>query len=147
MIRTNQQPERGASLVEFAVVLPLFLILLFGIIEVGWLFAQQVEVRNAAREGARLAVVDYSDAATMRSEVCDRASLSAPDATVQFELTYTSGGADPDAARVTVTQVYQSITGGFIPGFDGSTITSEVEMRLEQDPDSWTTEGSGSPCP
>ncbi len=35
--------------------------LVFGIMEAGWLFAQQVEVRNAAREGARLAVVDYPD--------------------------------------------------------------------------------------
>ena len=44
--------EKGASLVEFAVVLPLLILLVFGIMEAGWLFAQQVEVRNAAEENA-----------------------------------------------------------------------------------------------
>jgi Flp pilus assembly protein TadG len=147
-MNNRRSNERGASMVEFALVLPLFLLLLFGIMEVGWLFAQQVEVRNAAREGARLAVVDFADTDTMRSEVCARASLSAPNASVQFQLIRTPGntGPDPDAARVTVSQVYRSITGGFIPGFDGSTIRSVVDMRLEQDP-GWTSEGSGSPCP
>ncbi|MGB5566661.1 MAG: TadE/TadG family type IV pilus assembly protein, partial [Acidimicrobiia bacterium] len=42
-----RQGERGASLVEFAVVLPLLILLVFGIMEAGWLFAQQVEIRNA----------------------------------------------------------------------------------------------------
>ena len=57
----HRDREDGASLVEFAVVLPLLILLVFGIMEAGWLFAQQVEIRNAAREGARLAVVDFPD--------------------------------------------------------------------------------------
>ena len=44
--------EKGASLVEFAVILPLLVLLVFGIMEAGWGFAQLVEIRNAAREGA-----------------------------------------------------------------------------------------------
>ena len=72
--------EKGASLVEFAVVLPLLILLVFGIMESGWLFAQQVEIRNAAREGARLAVVDFpdpGDSTQIIAETCSRATLSA----------------------------------------------------------------------
>ena len=70
--------ERGASMVEFAVVVPLFFLLIFGIIEAGWFFAQQVEVRNAAREGARIAVVDYGTSAATIAETCSRAEPISP---------------------------------------------------------------------
>jgi Flp pilus assembly protein TadG len=124
--------ERGASAVEFALVLPIFVLLVFGIMEAGWLFAQQVEVRNAAREGARLAVVDYADAGTMRSEVCDRAALSRDRAQVGFTL-------GSDTAVVEVTQTYASLT-GVIPSFNnGITIRSVAEMRLETEIDNWNT--------
>ena len=43
--------EDGGLAVEFALVLPLLITLVFGIMEAGWLFAQQVEMRNAARRG------------------------------------------------------------------------------------------------
>lgn len=47
--------ERGAELVEFALVLPLLLVLIGGIIDFGFLFQRYEVVTNAAREGARLA--------------------------------------------------------------------------------------------
>ena len=45
--------ERGNSLVEMALMLPVCLILFLGIIEVGFLLFAHVQVANAAREGAR----------------------------------------------------------------------------------------------
>jgi len=45
--------ERGAAAVEFALVLPLLLIMLFAIIDFGWVLNQQMSVTAAAREGAR----------------------------------------------------------------------------------------------
>ncbi|MFO7983957.1 MAG: TadE/TadG family type IV pilus assembly protein [Desulfuromonadales bacterium] len=47
--------QTGAAAVEFAIVLPLLLILLFGIIEFGFLWLQNTYIANAAREGARVA--------------------------------------------------------------------------------------------
>ena len=134
-------------MVEFALIVPLFFFVLFGVIEVGWFFSQQVEVRNAAREGARLAVVDFADTATMRSLVCDRASLAGDRASTRFELvTVVTGSSQPDTARVVVEQAYASITGGFIPGFDGRAVTSTVEMRLEQSIENWVSDGSLEAC-
>jgi Flp pilus assembly protein TadG len=55
--------EEGAELVEFAIVLPLMLLVLFGIIDFGLLFQRYQVVTNAAREGARIAVLPgYGDA-------------------------------------------------------------------------------------
>ncbi len=68
-IRARGDPEqRGQALVEFALVAPLLFLLLFGIIQFGFLLAGQVGMTNAAREAARYAttyqVPDYSARAT-----------------------------------------------------------------------------------
>ena len=55
--------EDGAELIEFAVVLPLLLLVVLGIIDFGLLFQRYLVVMNAAREGARVAVLPgYAEA-------------------------------------------------------------------------------------
>ncbi|HEX8550696.1 MAG TPA: TadE/TadG family type IV pilus assembly protein [Abditibacteriaceae bacterium] len=49
--------RRGATLLEFALVLPILLLLLLGIIEFGWLMRNNAVIANAAREGARSAAM------------------------------------------------------------------------------------------
>jgi Flp pilus assembly protein TadG len=49
--------ERGAELVEFALVFPTLLLVLGGILDLGLLFQRYEVVTNAAREGARLSVL------------------------------------------------------------------------------------------
>jgi Flp pilus assembly protein TadG len=49
--------EKGGSLVEFAIILPLLLVMLFGIIELGILLYNQAVITNASREGARYGIV------------------------------------------------------------------------------------------
>lgn len=60
--------ERGASLLETAIVLPLLLLLGIGLAEVGFLVVDYLTMSNAAREGARVgaAAGDYVDSATSR---------------------------------------------------------------------------------
>lgn len=50
--------ENGQSMLEFALVLPILLVLVCGIIDFGWLFYHQSELNNCAREGARFAIVN-----------------------------------------------------------------------------------------
>jgi Flp pilus assembly protein TadG len=49
--------ERGAELIEFALVLPLLLLVVLGIVDFGFMFQRLEVVTNAAREGARIAVL------------------------------------------------------------------------------------------
>jgi hypothetical protein len=56
LLRTDQ---RGAALVEFALVAPIFLTLLMGVIQVGLQVQNANAVRNLASDGARYAVVEY----------------------------------------------------------------------------------------
>jgi len=49
--------QRGAAVVEFAIVLPLLLLVLFGIIEFGFIMYDKHIITNASREGARYGIV------------------------------------------------------------------------------------------
>jgi Flp pilus assembly protein TadG len=61
--------HEGQSLVEFAVVLPVFLLILAGILDFGLGLYSQMTVINAAREGARLGVVDAGNVAAIDARV------------------------------------------------------------------------------
>jgi Flp pilus assembly protein TadG len=52
-----QRDQDGAAAVEFALLLPLLVLLLFGLIQFGIAFNTKIQATNAAREGARMAVV------------------------------------------------------------------------------------------
>ena len=56
--------ESGASAVEFALLLPVLMMVLFGIIEFGFALYQQAVLTNASREGARLGIVQAVPAIT-----------------------------------------------------------------------------------
>lgn len=53
--------EKGQSLVEFSIILPLLLLLLMGILEFGLMLNSYLTINNLAREGARLGIVAGSD--------------------------------------------------------------------------------------
>jgi Flp pilus assembly protein TadG len=97
--------DRGAQLVEFILILPILLILVFGIINFGFVFGQKLSLNQAVREGARKAVV--SSTATQ------------PD--VEGFVRAATGGLIPTAAPMTVTTAIQTKTGSpptFQPDFD-----------------------------
>jgi Flp pilus assembly protein TadG len=126
-------------MVEFAVALPLLLILVLGIIEFGFVLAQMNEIRHGAREGARYAAVsrpDYDgggavgDDADVLAVTCD--SISLPGITVSVSL---SGGPDRlDYGTITVTADSEPLSGfGLITAVLPDTLTNEATFRLEQD--------------
>ena len=57
----EKSPERGAAVVEFAIVLPFLMLLLMGIIELGLLFYSQQILTNASREGARSGIARFDE--------------------------------------------------------------------------------------
>ena len=63
-MQTKFRSESGASAVEFALLLPVLMMVLFGIIEFGFALYQQAILTNASREGARLGIVQSIPAIT-----------------------------------------------------------------------------------
>ena len=61
--------EKGAALIEAAVTVPIILLVSVGIFEFGRAYQTQQVLTNAAREGARLAVIDGSTDADVRARV------------------------------------------------------------------------------
>ena len=72
--------ERGAALVEFALAVPLLLVVIAGIVDFGFAFQRYEVITNAAREGARMATLPgYTDTAVdsyVRQYVQNGLSLS-----------------------------------------------------------------------
>ncbi len=61
MKKLLQRREDGQAMLEFALILPIFLLILCGIIDFGWLFYNQLALNNICREGARYAVVNTAE--------------------------------------------------------------------------------------
>jgi Flp pilus assembly protein TadG len=144
MSRHIGRSERGANLVEFAILAPFLILLLFGIIEFAWVFAQNLDVRHGAREGARLAAVNFPEGVTnggsrtgpnltaLGTETCTRMDLA-----TGTDVTFTSNGNVGDPATATVTSTADTLTGLLDWAIPPSlTLSSTVEIRLEQ-PATW----------
>jgi Flp pilus assembly protein TadG len=65
--RSAVSQDRGASAVEFALIVPILIVLVFGIIAFGIIFGQYLSLNNAAREAARFGVVRSLDGPTGRT--------------------------------------------------------------------------------
>jgi hypothetical protein len=136
--------DDGASLVEFAILLPLLLIMLLGIIEFGWLFSQNNDVRHGAREGARAAAVNTGDNAALHIATCDSMDLTSP---VSVRFTDGTGGAAGSMGEVEVTATPDSLTGlGLIEALLPDTLRSKVQFRLEQPSGLWTSDLVAAAC-
>jgi Flp pilus assembly protein TadG len=138
----HRSGERGASLVEFAIMAPLLILLLLGIVEFGWVFAQNNDVRHGAREGARFAAVDAGNNAAIRTYVCQTMEgLSAGITTLEVGVDQGSG-IRGGTGSITVRATIASLSGApVISSFLPTTLESVISFRLEQDADSWNTVG------
>lgn len=76
MLRRSRR-ERGASLVEFALVVPLLTVFLFGIVQFGIAYDKQQSVNSGAREGARLGALQTSSLEDLSTRAVQSADLSA----------------------------------------------------------------------
>lgn len=73
MRHRRARDDRGAAAVEFALVAPFVLLLLFGMISTGMTYTDHLSVSNAVREGSRFgSAIDYSASTTWATSVRDR---------------------------------------------------------------------------
>jgi hypothetical protein len=114
-VRDRGSPRaRAAAVVEFAVILPLLLVILFGIIEYGYVFMVRLTLQNAAREGARIAVLQttvepYTEVTSRIDQIMSTAVSS-----YSVALTHATGPCDPmETVTVSVPYADVSLMGGF----------------------------------
>jgi Flp pilus assembly protein TadG len=136
--------ERGAAAVEFALVLPILVMILLGIVDFGLEINSQAILANAAREGARVASLggtraDAASAVTTASASLLNVNAGNPVVTITCRKpggTTCASGFDTDKASggtviVTVSYVYSWISPAIL-GLPGSTTISKTsEMRIE----------------
>ena len=140
--RRREKGEKGQALVEFALLIPIFLIMVFSIVDFGMGFYSWITVTNSAREGARIGAVQASED-DIRARVFDTANLPNQGQPNQEEKMHVDvQGAQGQPGGSVVVQVdydYDLITPlanliFFISGdIFGPTLTfsSTAEMRLE----------------
>ncbi|MFD1020639.1 TadE/TadG family type IV pilus assembly protein [Thalassobacillus hwangdonensis] len=119
----------GQSLVELALILPILLIILFGIVDFGRLFHAYLTIDHAGREAARAASVQNDDSTIIAKARASTAGLDSD----QLTVTLSPGGSRPSGSEVTITLSYQI---GFITPLVSSlasplTLTDTTTMRVE----------------
>jgi len=104
--------ERGAEAVEFALVVPLFLLLVFGVVDFGYMINRDTMVNNASREGAREGAVNSNQAAIA---VVVRQALATvePVGTSPSKITVTVTCRKPDDSAC-VTFATDAVSGGTV---------------------------------
>lgn len=161
-LRRRGESERGVALVEFALVAPLLMLVLLGMIDLGKAFNYWIDNTHMANYGARLAVVnfqppggqtlqEYVRATADTGELRSGGTASIPGSGgsgVSICITYPgSGNAVGQPVRVTVAATYHwlPLLGGKI-GIAQSTIRGTAEMRLEQTSNFASTNINSSGC-
>lgn len=125
--------ERGAAAVEFAIVLPLLVLVLFGIVEFSLMYNRQQALHAAAREGARVASIETSTQSAITAAV--DGALSGTSFSSSRTITISPNNTQPCLNNVgnTVTVMVQADSNVDIPVWQNITIglTGEAQFRCE----------------
>lgn len=130
-LRTN---ERGAAAVEFALILPLLLLLLFAIIDFGWVLSQQLAVTAGAREGARYYAIHHDDTPDPAGPTVQEAAEGRADALIAGPVTFDypslcSDEVDDDELTMVVETPLTDLTGWLATIAPGVSLKGTGSMR------------------
>ena len=131
--RNRLKDESGQNLVEFALVVPMLLILVFGIAEFGRAWMTKNILTGAAREAVRIAVVQGSGGSSIIPATARANEVLASAGITTALVTVTDPGTSFGTVTATVAYNFPVSVAGLIPGLDISTIplTSTTTMRRE----------------
>ncbi|MCC7352524.1 MAG: pilus assembly protein [Anaerolineae bacterium] len=112
MLQDKRPREVGASLLETAIIVPLLLLILAGVVDVGRAYHTYITMLNAAREGARVGVNYPWDTGRICTTVVNEASTSGVDLSTATCSVTQSGSGNP--VRVTVQMNFSLVMGGVL---------------------------------
>lgn len=135
LVRPFRGSGRGQSIVEFALVLPVLLLLIMGALDFARAISVLQIVTNAAREGARAGIIPTNTAATVTATVnVYLAGAGQANCNTVVGLTAGNAGVAGDPVTVAVNCPFQTITFNLIPipGWTGVlNINQSATMRHE----------------
>ena len=101
LIRHRMSRDEGVAAVEFALILPVLALLLFGVLEFGRVWSQYQVFQGAAREGARCAAVASTSECVVQEEIDQAAAPFDPDENAAIDVLGGGGDANgcTDATR------------------------------------------------
>lgn len=143
MKKAHRDPTRGQTLVEFALIIPIFLFLAVVIFDFGRGVYYYSAIHNAAREGARYGVVnpdvaDYPAIEAVAIKYAIGLGLTPADVTAGPGAPENVGGVNNPTIKVTVTYDFTPVTPfveNLLPcGCGFITLTSDAIMRTESLP-------------
>jgi Flp pilus assembly protein TadG len=111
--------DRGAAAVEFALILPVFLSVVFGTIEYGWIFYQQFNLASSVRDGLRQGVTISQTASpdpksrSVQTAQADLLALGISASTVTLTATY-AGASPTKTMTLSGVMTYKKLI-GFVP--------------------------------
>jgi Flp pilus assembly protein TadG len=123
--------EKGQSLVEFAIILPVVMLILMGIIEFGLMINCYLKVENAAREGARTGIVSSANVDIQEAVVRISPNLVPENLTVNVTP---AEGYRKSGEALTVEVIYKyEMTVPIISNIFGRTVDlkAQTSMRIE----------------
>jgi Flp pilus assembly protein TadG len=133
LCRLCRRNRRGAAAVEFAVVAPLFFLMVFGMIEFGRMIMVQQVITNASREGARMGVLDGATTASVQAAVqnyLQGASVQGAQVTVNPDPPSSAGYGAP--VTITVSVNFNQVSWLPSPMFlGGQSLSATSVMRRE----------------
>lgn len=142
---SSQRSRRASTLVEFALIVPILLAIMLGILEFGWLISRTYTVGNATREGARYGALGKTISETKSRVITTSLPVTVTDAQITLEYlntstnTWTTWPADSGGKngvpvdsqlRVKVVTPHASLT-RFFPFLNNRNITQYTVMRRE----------------
>ena len=135
MTTMHRQPRAGQSMVEFALVAPIFFLMLLGVMEMGRLLWFNHELTNGTREAARYAMVHGSRASTcatdadLITQILDHSTgLNADDLEISSRAPFCG---DPGSTFFIETAYDFDSMLSIIPALDSLTLTARSEVIVQ----------------